>query len=263
MDIEIQGKQAHAATGGCRENAGEPAVVFVHGAGMNRTAWQLQARNVAHNGRRVFAVDLPGHGRSQGPPLRSITEMADWLALFMEASETGPATIIGHSMGALVALEVAARHHSNLTKLLLIGVAENMPVHPDLLAAANANQPLGPKLIVFWGLGSASQIGGHLQPGFWVHGASETLLKSSKLGVLGNDLTASNSYQDSLKAAAKISCPVKLILSADDKMTAVKSGVALGKAISNASIDIISNCGHMIMLERPEEVYKSMKDFVF
>ena len=105
MDIEIDEKWAHAATGGCQNNADEPAVVFVHGAGMNRTAWQLQARNVAHNGRRVFAVDLPGHGRSQGQPLRSITEMADWLALFMEASETGPATIIGHSMGALVALD--------------------------------------------------------------------------------------------------------------------------------------------------------------
>ena len=96
-----------------------------------------------------------------------------------------------------------------------------------------------------------------------MHGASEMLLKSSKLGVLGNDLAASNFYHDGLKAASKISCPVKLILSAEDKMTPVKGGVTLGNAFPDASIDVISNCGHMIMLERSEEVYKSMKGFVF
>ena len=85
----------------------------------------------------------------------------------------------------------------------------------------------------------------------------------SKSGVLGNDLAASNSYQDGLKAAEKILCPVKVILSENDKMTPLKSGVKLGQAIANVSVDIIPNCGHMIMLERSEEVYKSMKGFVF
>ena len=263
MDIIIEGKKSHAATGGRKGKADEPAVVFIHGAGMDRTAWQLQSRNIAHNGCRVFAVDLPGHGRSEGPPLKSIAEMADWVALFMDASETESAIIVGHSMGALIGLEVAARHPLKVNKLVLIGVAEKMPVHPDLLAAAKANQPLGPELVVFWGLGNNSQIGGHRQPGLWVQGASITLLMLSKSGVLGNDLAASNSYQDGLKAAEKISCPVKLILSENDKMTPLNSGVKLGQAIANVGVDIIPNCGHMIMLERSEEVYKSMKGFVF
>ena len=166
-------------------------------------------------------------------------------------------------MGALIALEIAARHPLKVNKLVLIGVAEKMPVHADLLAAAKANQPLGPELVVFWGLGNNSLIGGHRQPGLWVQGASKTLLMLSKSGVLGNDLAASNSYQGGLGAAKKISCPVKLILSANDKMTPLKSGVKLGQAIADASIDIIPNCGHMIMLESSEEVYQSMKGFVF
>ena len=85
----------------------------------------------------------------------------------------------------------------------------------------------------------------------------------SKSGCLVNYLDSSNSYQDGLKAAKKISCPVKLILSANDKMTPLKSGVKLGEAIADVSIDIIPNCGHMIMLESSEEVYQSMKGFVF
>ena len=67
MEIIIEGKKSHAATGGRKGKDDEPAVIFIHGAGMDRTAWQLQTRNVAHNGCRVFAVDLPGHGRSEGP----------------------------------------------------------------------------------------------------------------------------------------------------------------------------------------------------
>ena len=263
MEIIVDGKKAHAANGGRSGNTEEPVVLFIHGAGMDRTAWQLQTRNVAHSGARVLAVDLPGHGRSEGPPLQSITEMADWIALFIEACEIGTATLIGHSMGALVALEVAARHSSKVKKLALIGVAEKMPVHPDLLAAAEANQPLGRELVVFWGLGNESQIGGHRQPGLWVQGASLTLLKLSKSGVLGNDLAASNSYQNGLKAAKKITCPVKLILSENDKMTPLKSGVALGEAIADVQIDVIPNCGHMIMLEESEAVYKYLKGFVY
>ena len=263
MEITVGGKKVHAATGGREPRSDEPTVLFIHGAGMDRTAWQLQTRNVAHSGVRVIAVDLPGHGRSEGPPLQSIAEMADWVALFMDASGTESAIVIGHSMGALIALEVAARHSLKVNKLVLIGVAEKMPVHADLLAAAKANQPLGPELVVFWGLGKNSQVGGHRQPGLWVQGASKTLLMLSKSGVLGNDLAASNSYQNGLKAAKKISCPVKLILSANDKMTPLKSGVKLGQAIADASIDIIPNCGHMIMLESSEEVYQSMKGFVF
>ena len=166
-------------------------------------------------------------------------------------------------MGALIALEGAAQHPLKVKKLALIGVAEKMPVHPDLLAAAEANQPLGRELVVFWGLGKESQVGGHQQPGLWVQGASLTLLKLSKSGVLGNDLAASNSYQNGLKAAENISCPVKLILSENDKMTPLKSGLALAETIADVKIDIIPNCGHMIMLEESEAVYKLLKGFVF
>ena len=263
MYLHANDRKIFAYTGARSHQEGLESVVFVHGTGMDHTVWLLPARYFSHHQFNVLATALPGHGRSEGPPLKSITDMADWIALFMEASETATATLIGHSMGSLIALEVAARHSSKVEKLALIGVAEKMPVHPDLLAAAKANLPLGRELVVFWGLGKESQIGGHRQPGLWVQGASITLLKLSKSGVLGNDLAASNAYKNGLIAAEKISCPVKLILSENDKMTPLKSGIELGRAIADASVDVIPNCGHMIMLESSEEVYKSMKGFVF
>jgi len=263
MDVTVDGKRAHAATGS-RENAPEdPAVILIHGAGLDRTIWQMQTRNIAFRGRRVYAVDLPGHGRSEGPVLESVPEMADWIARFMDAAAVEKATVMGHSMGSLIALEVAARHTERVERLILTGVAEAMPVHPDLLAAAHANEPLGPELIVFWGLGEKAQTGGHPLPSLWVHGASEVLLKNARAGVLGNDLAACNDYGSATEAAEQVSCPTFFVLGRDDKMTPVKSGKALAGRIDGAQVNVLERCGHMMMIERPNEMYTALRDVIF
>ncbi|MDD9878689.1 MAG: alpha/beta hydrolase [Magnetovibrio sp.] len=263
MDVTVDGKRAHAATGS-RENApGDPAVVLVHGAGLDRTIWQMQTRNIAFTGRRCYAVDLPGHGRSDGPALASVAEMADWVIRFMDAAGIDKATLMGHSMGSLITLDAAARHPDRAERLILTGVAETMPVHPDLLAAAEADEPLAPELIVFWGLGEKAQIGGHPLPGLWVHGASEVLLKNAKSGVLGNDLKACDGFGNAAEAAAQVKCPTDFVLGRDDKMTPVKSGVALAGAIDGANVTILERCGHMLMIERPNEMYNALRGIIF
>jgi len=252
----------HAATGGCSPDRNKQGIILIHGAGMDRTAWQLQTRNLAHNGFSAYAIDLPGHGRSEGPPLKTIPEMAEWIGRYMLSLETEPMIVMGHSMGALIALEVAAQFSKLTNKLILIGVADSMPVHPDLLDAANRNLPLAPELIVFWGLCTPMQVGGHLQPGYWIKGASQNLLRISRSGVLGIDLTACNNYQNGLEAAKQVSSPVKIILGADDKMTPTKKGIFLSQSLKNVAVDVIPECGHMIMIERPEHVYHSLKRFI-
>ena len=112
----------------------EPAVILIHGAGLDRTIWQMQTRNIAFQGRRVYAVDLPGHGYSEGPVIENVEEMANWVIRFMDAAGVDGATIMGHSMGSLIALDLASRYPERTERLILTGVAEAMPVHLDLLA---------------------------------------------------------------------------------------------------------------------------------
>ena len=181
----------------------------------------------------------------------------------MDAAEIDTATFMGHSMGALITLDAVSRYPERAERLILTGVAEGMPVHPDLLAVAGANEPLGPELIVFWGLGEKAQTGGHPLPGLWVHGASEVLLKNAKAGVLSNDLAACNAYTDAPAAALKITCPTDFVLGRDDKMTPVKSGIALADAIEGANVNILDRCGHMMMIERPNEMYKALRGLIF
>src|SRR5882672_11161861 len=110
MDFTVDGQTVFATSGGTEFDPARPVIVFLHGAGFNRTTWRLQTRWFAHHGRSVLAVDFPGHGRSQGVPLSSIPALADWTAKFIAATGLKDAALVGHSMGALVALDTAARH---------------------------------------------------------------------------------------------------------------------------------------------------------
>ena len=74
MQLTVDGHKVYAATGGRSFEPAKPAVIFLHGAGCDHTVWQLPARWFAWHGSSVLAVDLPGHGRSEGPPLGRIAD---------------------------------------------------------------------------------------------------------------------------------------------------------------------------------------------
>ena len=80
MRILVNGDDTYVATGGKDFDSKLPAIVFLHGAGMDHTVWALLARAFAHHGHAVLAPDFPGHGRSAGVPLTSIAALADWTA---------------------------------------------------------------------------------------------------------------------------------------------------------------------------------------
>ncbi|MEX2008939.1 MAG: alpha/beta fold hydrolase, partial [Dongiaceae bacterium] len=89
MQFDVDGRAAFAGTGGRPFDAKQPAVLFLHGAGMDHTVWALQARYFAHHGRAVLAPDLPGHGRSEGPPLATVADMAAWALRLLDAAGAG------------------------------------------------------------------------------------------------------------------------------------------------------------------------------
>jgi pimeloyl-ACP methyl ester carboxylesterase len=259
MDLSVNGMQAFAATGGRDFDAGEPAVVLIHGAGFDHSAWALHSRWFAYHGYSVLALDLPGHGRSVGPALRSIAEMSDWIAALLSAVGAAKAHLIGHSMGSLIALETAARHPEKVSALGLIGTAATMTVGPDLLKAAEANDPAAIDMVSIWGLGFAAELGGSLAPGLWMHGGAQRVLQHCASGVLHSDLDACNAYSGALAAAAKVTVPTTVILGERDMMTPAKAGKALAAAIAGARTVVLSGAGHMLMSERPDELLAAIR----
>ena len=262
MRVEIDGRAAFAGTGGRPFDPQRPAVLFLHGAGMDHTVWALQARYFAHHGRAVLAADLPGHGRSEGPPLRSIEEMAAWALRLLDAAGAARAALVGHSMGALVALAAAAAAPERAASLALLGVAARLAVHPELLAAAAAGRHLAPELVASWGFGRAGHFGGNPAPGLWMMGGALRLLEGAGPGVLGNDLAACAAYEGALAAAARVACPALLLLGADDRMTPPPAARPLAEAMRAARTVVLPGAGHMSMLERPDAVIDALKDAV-
>ena len=164
MQLVVDGASAFVATGGRDFDRKSRCLVFLHGAGNDRTVWQLPARYFAYHGYSVLAPDLPGHGRSGGAALTSIPAIAEWVIKLVDALGASRVSLAGHSMGALAALAAAARLGARADALALLGIAEAMPVHPDLLAAARRNDHLAYDLIVSWGFGPRAQLGGCRAP---------------------------------------------------------------------------------------------------
>src|SRR3954462_6279477 len=167
MQLSVNGLDTFVATGGRQFDVSQATIVLLHGAGFDHTTWALHSRWFAHHGYGVLAPDLPGHGRSIGPPLPTIADMADWTAALLDAAGAAKARLVGHSMGSLIALETAARHPAKVSALSLIGTAATMTVGPDLLKAAEANDPTAIDMVSIWGLGFQAELGGSLAPGLW------------------------------------------------------------------------------------------------
>jgi pimeloyl-ACP methyl ester carboxylesterase len=260
MRILVNGDDTYVATGGKDFDPKLPAIVFLHGAGMDHTVWALLARAFAHHGHAVLAPDFPGHGSSAGAPLTSIAALADWTAVLIDATGAKAARLVGHSMGSLVALEAAARHRGKITGLGLIATAATMRVSDDLLNAAKTNDHAAVDMIAIWGEGYRAMLGGSQAPGLWMLGGAERLLERALPGAIFADLSACNAYQDALSSAAKIDIPSIVIQGSRDLMTPAKGGKAVAAAIGNCRLALIEGAGHMLMSERPDDVLAALRN---
>ena len=168
MQLTVDGGKVYAATGGRPFDRALPATLFLHGAGCDHTVWQLPARWFAWHGSSVLAVDLPGHGRSEGPPLRSIADLGGWVGRLLDAAGIETATLVAHSMGAAAALEASAALGPRIARLALIATAAAIPVNGDLLAAAREEPQRAYQMMTAWAHGNSAKLGGHPVPGLWM-----------------------------------------------------------------------------------------------
>ena len=254
MRFEVDGLPSYAYTGARPLVPGQPAVVFVHGGGLEHSVWIHQSRYFAHHGFNAIALDLPGHGRSEGEPFDTIPGMAQWVMRAADALGIERLSIAGHSMGSLVALEVAGLYPDRVDAAALVGCAVPMAVTDALLDAAKANDHAAFDMITLWGHRMGAQIGANPAPGMWMTGGGVRLLERSRPGVLHNDLNACNAYRHGLDTAAKITCPVHLVIGREDVMAPPRATRGLIGALSVVRVVELADCGHMLMAEQPDAV---------
>jgi pimeloyl-ACP methyl ester carboxylesterase len=261
MELRLCGRKVYAATGGRPFSPGQPALLFVHGAGQDHTCWQQPARYFAWRGHRALAVDLPGHGRSEGPPLASVAAAAGWIGELIDALGLAEASLVGHSMGSAIALEAAAAGGRRITRLALLGAGLAIPVNARLLETALAAPDQAARMIVGWGHGPRARIGGNPVPGMWMTGAAMALLARNPPGVLHADLAACNAWTSGPEAAARVKCPALVVIGARDAMTPPRAGEALARNLVAGRTVRIAECGHMPLAEAPDAVLNALIAF--
>jgi pimeloyl-ACP methyl ester carboxylesterase len=262
VNLQLAGKDAFAYTAAHALDPAKRTVVFVHGAGLDHSWWGLQSRYFGYHGFNVLAVDLPAHGRSDGPALGSIGEMANWVKKLLDEKGVKSAALVGHSMGSLIALEFAACYPERAERIALIGTAYPMKVGEAFLDAAKRNDQSAYDMETIWGHAAQVPFSANPNPGMWMYG--DTLARLARLapGVLHTDLSACNAYAGGMEAAAKVKCPVLFVLGARDVMTPPRAAQELAKALPNAKMVTASLSGHSLMAEAPDATLDALIGFL-
>lgn len=266
MELTIAGRKAYAYTGGKPFDPALPCAVFVHGAQNDHSVWALQTRWFAHHGFGVLAVDLPGHNRSEGAPLKTVEAMADWVIEGVRAAGVkAPALVFGHSMGSLIALETAARHPDAVRGIALLATAYPMKVADALLDASLNRVDQAIAMVNTWSHSSLANKPSSPGPGSWMQGGSQRLMervarRNPEGHVFHTDFSACNAYANGDAAVAAVRCPALFITGSKDMMTSPRAAQALAAKMASASTVTVP-CGHALMGEKPDEVLDALAAF--
>ena len=263
MDLLVGGRSVYAYTGGKPFDAGLPCVVFIHGALHDHSVWNLLARWFAHHGHAVLAIDQPGHGRTPGPPQPSVEALADGLLALLDSAGVRQAALVGHSMGALIALEAAARAPERVTRLALLGAAFPMKVAPALLALATDAPLRAIDQVNAWSHSGIAAKPAYPGPGNWLHGGNRALMRRNQaadpgVNLFAHDFAVCDRYTGGLEAAERVRCPTRLVLGRDDQMTPPAGARALAAALGARVTEL--PCGHALMQEAPEATLQALRD---
>ena len=269
MKLSIDGREAYAYTGGKSFDPALPCVVLVHGALHDHSVWTLLARWCAHHGYGVLAVDLPGHGRSAGPALAGIEACADWLLALLGAAgvaQTGQATLLGHSMGSLIALEAAARAPALTGRLVMVATAYPMKVSKLLLDTARDAPLRAIDMVNAFSISTLAAKPSYPGPGSWLHGSNRALMRRTLTGpnAAGNpvnlfhhDFSLCDAYAHGLQAAAQVTAKTTLVLGTMDQMTPPRASRELATAL-NANTVLLAS-GHNLAAEVPDGLLEALR----
>jgi len=234
-------------------NGSDAPLVLIHGAGGSHLSWPPEIRRL--RGFTVYAIDLPGHGKSPGSGCRSVEAYALAIIAWMQAVDLKQAVCIGHSMGAAVALTLALLQPERVRALVLLGSAASLKVNPTLieLASSAATFAQAVELIVRWSFSKQA-------PVRLVELVRKRMVATPP-DVLLADLLACDAF-DATSQLSKVKQPVLVLCGSDDKMTPLQAAHSLAEALPNARLQPILHAGHMLMLERPGEVADLLANFL-
>jgi len=240
---------AHYALSG-KDEAGCPGVL-IHGAGGCRLDWPAELRRL--DGRPTYTLDLPGHGRSDGPAKDSISAYRQWVLQLLDHLMLEQAVLVGHSMGAGIALDVALEAPKRVAGLILIGAGARLRVAPALLEMLLKEPAQAVRTVIEWAYGPLA--------GESMREAGRQRMALVDSEVLHADFLACDRF-DVRDRLVLVEVPTLLICGTEDRMTPAKYSQYLHEQIPDSELALIEGAGHMVMHERSREVAEAVRRFL-
>lgn len=247
--LDLHGERAYYALQ--RNRADGAPVLLIHGAGENHLVWPIGLRRLP--GTIVYALDLPGHGKSRGTGRSTIADYADWLGSFLAALQVPAAVCIGHSMGGAIAQQLALTHPDRTAALVLVATGAKLRVAPQLLEQAQHDFPAAVALVSQLEWGPAANEG--------LKQLGQQQLLANTPAVMLDDYRACDAFdvRDRLKT---IRAPTLIVAGEADRMTPLKHATFLAEQIPQARLSVMPEAGHMVMLEAADTVVQVIADFL-
>jgi pimeloyl-ACP methyl ester carboxylesterase len=227
-------------------------LVFIHGSGGSHTDW-IRQYTPLKDLFNIAALDLPGHGQSDGPGEQDVPAYVTWVKKILEGLGIAKPVLIGHSLGAAICLSFVIRYGHSAAAVVPVSGGGRMPVNPIILEGLRQD----PAAII----GLAAKFSIAKENRERLSGLITANLSRLNPEIIHGDFTACDKL-DITEAIAGIRIPALVVCGTEDKMTPPALSEYLGGRIPGAGIVLIPGAGHFIMLENPDAFNTALTDFV-
>lgn len=250
--VSANGRQISYWTGRKGILEGRETVLFIHGAGGKQYSWSYQKAYFEKEFNPIV-IELPGHGGSGGEGEQEIVRYAEHVEAFLKALGVHKAFLVGHSMGGAIVQTLALSHPEMIKGIVLVGTGARLKVLPMILNGIKDD---------FEGtVRRVSQFA-------YSRNASATLIErgiaemlQSRAEVLYGDYLACDRF-DLMNEIEKITLPTLILCGEDDQLAPVKYSQFLQSRITGSKMEILSNAGHMVMMEAPQAFNEKIERFI-
>jgi pimeloyl-ACP methyl ester carboxylesterase/quercetin dioxygenase-like cupin family protein len=240
-------------------------VVLIHGLGLSSALWN-RVREALGPGYKLVLVDLRGTGRSrelEGAEL-SLQRWAEDIEVLLRRLELDPAVLVGHSLGASIALKVALEQPDDVRGLVLIGAEANLSnLAPRMLAAAERIENIGIEdwVETFWSTNPPfSEASLERNPAI-LDEYRGLLLQNDAVGYVRQcrAIAASESLSARL---GEVTQPTLVLIGGSDDRTLPEHGRELARDVPGARVVELPGVGHTLPLEAPTETAQAVRSFL-
>ncbi len=235
-----------------------PTVLLIHGSGVSARSWTPQVTRLGE-AVPVLAIDLPGHGESDPIPEVSVERYAEAAYRLLDCLEIEPVAVAGHSLGGAVSMALAARHPERVAGLVLLATCAKLPERGGSLESTYWWLPRSLRERLFLRIAEGLLFAPGANPRAIRSGMED--IRACPRETIRKDIAAATAM-DLRDVAQALRVPTRIVCGDQDRLIPPSLSRRLHELIPGSRLEILEGAGHMLPLERPEQISRAILELV-